>query len=46
MQAVAAPHQNQLAEIMGMFSKDVLRIAVSHCHGLPGRGEKICFFEN
>ncbi len=41
MQAVAAPDQHQLVELMGVFSKDVLRIAIGHRDRLPGPGKKI-----
>lgn len=43
MQPVAPPHQHQLAELMGVFSEDVLRIAVSHRHRLRGGREKFLF---
>ena len=43
VQAVAAPHQHQLAKFMGVFGKDVLRIAIRHRDGLPGGGKKIIF---
>jgi hypothetical protein len=45
MQAVAAPHQHQLAELVGVLGEDVLRIAIRHRHRLSG-GEKIIFAKN
>ena len=41
MQTVTAPNQHQLVELMSVFSKDVLRIAIGHRDRLPGPGKKI-----
>ncbi len=30
MQTIAAPDQNQLAKLVGMLSKDILRITIGH----------------
>ena len=30
MQAITAPDQNQLAKLMGMLSKDILRITIGY----------------
>ena len=46
VQAVAPPHQRQLAELVGMLGKDVLRIAVRHRDGLTRGGKKIIFTKN
>ena len=43
VQPVASPHQHQLAELMGMFGKDILRVAVCHRHCLCGGREKLLF---
>ena len=46
VQTVAAPDHHQLGEFMGMLSKDILWIAVSHRHGLRRAGKKIGFSKN
>ena len=30
MQTIAAPDQNQLAKLVGMLSKDILRLTIGH----------------
>ncbi|MNP60107.1 hypothetical protein D3C76_1551580 [compost metagenome] len=46
VQTVAAPDQHQFTELMGVLSKDVLRIAIRHRDGLACGGKKIIFTEN
>jgi hypothetical protein len=46
VQAVAAPHQHQLAELMGVLGKNVLRVTVGHRDGLTRGGKKIIFAKN
>ena len=43
MQTIAAPDNYQLTKIMCMFSKDILRITVSHSDCLLVAGKKIIF---
>ncbi|MMZ71390.1 hypothetical protein D1872_347550 [compost metagenome] len=43
VQAVAAPHQHQLAKLVRVLGKDVLRIAIGHRHGLHGVSKEIGF---
>ena len=46
VQAVTAPNQHQLAKLVGMFGKDVLRVAIGHRDGLTRGGKKIIFAKN
>ena len=46
MQPVAAPHQHQFAELVGMLGKDVLRVAIRHDDRLGGCREEIRFPEH
>ncbi len=43
MQTITAPDNYQLTKIMCMFSKDILRITVSHSDCLLVAGKKIIF---
>ena len=46
VQAIAPPHQHQLAKLVGVLGKDVLRVAVGHRDGLTRGGKKIIFAKN
>ena len=46
VQAVASPYQHQLAKLVGVLGKDVLRVAVGHRDGLTRGGKKIIFAKN
>jgi len=46
VQTIPAPDQHQFAELVSMFSKHILRIAICHRHRLPDAGEEVGFTKN